>query len=282
MAHIGYTTAVHKTSEDEEIDVIVVLDIPKMVRIKGNNLNPNTIHRKSIVDPQFAQSRCKWAFVLKIYEPETGIIVHNAIKDLIKFRVGEWVNATFFTNDLETIFGSGIFYFLDIDCVKSFMGGVPKNGKYINANIDGELRERYNMSNGKKNGLYESWSNGWLIKKCFFKNGINHGEYYEYYGDDKVKISCNFVCGKKSGDYNEYYENGMLHIFCHYKNGQRDGFYKEWYENGKMGKKCYYIDGRLYNDCFYWDKDGRPIRMSSYIDDKMITCTRYSKNGFVI
>ena len=103
--------------------------------------------------------------------------------------------------------------------------GEPYNGEMFFKNENGQLEEKGNFKDGKRDGLYE----------LYFENG--QLEYKVNYKDDKL-----------DGLLEKYFENGQLQERRNYKDGKRDGLYESYFENGQLWKKYNYKDGEVINN----------------------------------
>lgn len=69
------------------------------------------------------------------------------------------------------------------------------------------------------NGLvYEIFANGMVNYYCYYENGIQNGEYANFYKTGKVKRYCSMKSGQISGNNTTWYESGKIKLieFCKY------------------------------------------------------------------
>ncbi len=102
----------------------------------------------------------------------------------------------------------------------------------------------------------EYYSSGELREKYQIKNGKLHGDYYEYYKTGVIKEKAKYFDGQLNGVRRFFYENGKLHWEAQYKDGKNNGFHKEYSKNGVL-----IIEGYLKNDkqdsiCRWFYPDG--------------------------
>lgn len=104
-----------------------------------------------------------------------------------------------------------------------------------------------NNINGKYHGKYVEWNdNGNIVKYCFYKNGILHGEYREiiYNGDERYKIICNYLNGKLHGTCNEWVNEQLIR-----KQTFHNGILHGEYINFKLCSEGYYKPCCIYTYC---------------------------------
>ena len=73
------------------------------------------------------------------------------------------------------------------------------NESLADAFTNGKIKTRIQYENGITNGLYEEYNDKYLIKKCFYREGMHDGEYVECFPDGTVCIKASFIKGKKNG-----------------------------------------------------------------------------------
>ena len=79
-----------------------------------------------------------------------------------------------------------------------------------------------------------------------YKDGVRHGEYIEYWNDNKNKhIQSRWVNGSKDGPSMEWHENGKISVSGQFKKAQKDGVWKEFDDEGKLLKTYAYNMGKL-------------------------------------
>ena len=101
------------------------------------------------------------------------------------------------------------------------------------ANDNGFWVKRF-YHNDLKDGPYESYSNGRLREKGFYRNGKRDGDYIEYQDSGRVDIRGQYRMGKKVGIWEDYYSDGVIFKRVYYSmNGQ---FQKQEIYHRKTGK----------------------------------------------
>ena len=75
----------------------------------------------------------------------------------------------------------------------------------------GELKERYNLKDGGRDGIYTKWYlNGQIGRQANYKIGIMNGELKTWYPNGIVKATYPIVSGKIEGTAKYYDSDGNL------------------------------------------------------------------------
>ena len=75
----------------------------------------------------------------------------------------------------------------------------------------GELKERYNLKDGVRDGIYTKWYlNGQIGRQANYKIGIMNGELKTWYHNGIVKATYPIVSGKIEGTAKYYDSDGNL------------------------------------------------------------------------
>ena len=75
----------------------------------------------------------------------------------------------------------------------------------------GELKERYNLKDGVRDGIYTKWYlNGQIGRQANYKIGIMNGELKAWYPNGIVKATYPIVSGKIEGTAKHYDSDGNL------------------------------------------------------------------------
>jgi len=78
-----------------------------------------------------------------------------------------------------------------------------KHGIWEEYYDNGQLENKCNYINGKRDGLYECYyDNGQLYNKCNYLNGELHGLFESYYSNGELDYKINLIHGVKT-DYIE-------------------------------------------------------------------------------
>jgi len=119
-----------------------------------------------------------------------------------------------------------------------------------------------------------------LLLLCVPLIGIGQTEYKKtYYENGKTETEGNYIDGRKEGLWKWYYESGELESTGIYKNGQSHGIFHGWYKNGQLRCEGYFKYDKLDNYFKYIQENGRLSFFRKYKDGKIISETRWDKNG---
>jgi antitoxin component YwqK of YwqJK toxin-antitoxin module len=163
---IGYTYGF----SDDEKEVVVTLDIPDDAL--------TNMSRSNILNRDTATYRTNKARVVRI-EDEDGKTYSSAISTLdernaLAYILDQTLVVKNYDEHIETIYGSGITYFLKIDVARSYgIKIIPSDGIFRSWYSNGILSQKLVLKDGKLNGLCERYDiNGDVIEVSRYKNGI--------------------------------------------------------------------------------------------------------------
>jgi len=131
-------------------------------------------------------------------------------------------------------------------------------GKYININIkdsiwnmygtDGKLMVKIPYKNGLKNGKeIKFYKNGNKSEIIEWKNDVKDGVWNWYYENGKIRMKAHHVNAKRNGNFTFYHKNGIPYIVGKYKNDFRDGKWKFYDNSNKLIKTIIYVNGKATN-----------------------------------
>lgn len=120
-------------------------------------------------------------------------------------------------------------------------GKLQAEGKYLNQkkdsvwnfyNADGLFLSTETWVNGKKEGKVIVYHPGTkqAASITIFKNGLEDGEYVEYYSGGQMKMKATYVAGNMEGTAIWYFEDGRINILGAYQHAVKHG--KWTYYNG--------------------------------------------------
>lgn len=98
----------------------------------------------------------------------------------------------------------------------------------------------------KENGTWLFYnSEGAIIRKTDYKNGVGEGNHITYYSNGNVRVKTKAKEGFYFGKVEEYFLNGQLReeYNCIAK-GEKEGIYKQYYMTGELRKEYNYKDGK--------------------------------------
>lgn len=245
----------------------------KIVKLEIRGVNNES--RDDIVDKRYAIFKCSEAFVLDIYDPESGEKFTSATSlydKKFEYTLHEGVKVDNYSSEMF-MSHPGIHYFLteeaaiwyDVDHLQVVIRTEHEEFRYYGT---GQLRQRITSDFNKcERRKIDYWGNGNLMSQYTCIEGKMHGEYKKYYrcgqleerrtyskgkksGEEvcfyengQLKSECNYIEGKKDGEYKEYHKCGQLKVKCTYSKGKEDGKYREYFSNGNSRVKCTYKNG---------------------------------------
>lgn len=118
-------------------------------------------------------------------------------------------------------------------------------GKYVNQkkdsvwnfyNVDGLFLSTENWVNGKKEGKAIVYHPGTKQAASItnFKNGLEEGEYIEYYLDGQVKMKTSYVAGNIEGTAIWYFSDGRINILGAYQHAVKHGKWTYYNSDGTV------------------------------------------------
>jgi len=178
----------------------------------------------------------------------------------------------------------------------------PYSGNNLCKYINGQVKSKGTIKNGKLNGKVTTWykegsindgnvghikseelyMEGNVVDKTrytYHENGeIKSEEYYingklegigTYWHDNGQKGSeGGYKEGKQDGKWTKWYENGMKWTDKNYKDGKKDGKSTGWYANGQIWSEEYYKDGKKDGKWTEWYANGQIKSEENYKDGK--------------
>lgn len=138
--------------------------------------------------------------------------------------------------------------------------GKGKKACFENGYIAKIMEYRNGVAEGR---VEELSSNGELKTRYFLKGGEKNGEESEYYPlcDEKEqikKLSFNWDSGIINGLVKTFYPNGKLESQKEIKKNKRDGISCAWYKNGRVMFVEEYEDDLLVNGKYYKNSNNEP------------------------
>lgn len=109
--------------------------------------------------------------------------------------------------------------------------GRPFTGPVVDMWVNGNMRERGTLENGKWDGVHEWFHfNGLLATREEFVDGVLHGPSETYFKNGNLSLRERYVNGKLHGAYEAYWARGRLAERGRWKAGERCG---EWESFGR-------------------------------------------------
>jgi antitoxin component YwqK of YwqJK toxin-antitoxin module len=164
---------------------------------------------------------------------------------------------------------------------------IPRNldSKYKEWNeeqpiIDGARINQYN-SNGKKDGLWIEYWDGFLSSKIMWKNGEQNGIYQTFHLNGQIQYDGMTKDGNFHGVWKMYYQNSGLREICNYENDRLVGVRKWFHPSGQLNLIANYIDGKVDGLSITYNFDGTIHRKDVYSMAKKIAYIVYDEDGSV-
>jgi len=139
-------------------------------------------------------------------------------------------------------------------------GYIMAKGKYVNQQKDslwmyfdnkGQVKSQETYKNGKLDGqrvvYYEPINGEYRVAKFeYYKNGIRHGQFKEYYPNTKLKSEGNYRDGNLNGMVKFYHANGRIERIERYKYAVKHGWWVFYDKQGKMiGRELFWEGKKL-------------------------------------
>ena len=132
-----------------------------------------------------------------------------------------------------------------------------------------QIHRKENYLKGKEDGeVIEYGTEGEILTKGFYINGLRDGEWFYEVGDHVEK--GNYVDGERNGTWNYFYDNGKIGFKGNYVNGLEDGKHQYFYDNGKPSWNGKYNLGKKEGNWKRFDSTG------------ILLVTYLFKSGFLI
>lgn len=154
------------------------------------------------------------------------------------------------------------------------------NGPKIERYPNGQVMKKYQLNDGKINGLYEFYSDsGFLMSRQMMKDGIAEGPLTVYFKNGTVHSITYFHDGLPTGESKEYYQNGSLKTESKYSGdpAKLSGDSKSYFPNGNLKNESHMQDGELISAITY-DEQGR---VTSVQKPGSIKSMHYDEDGWV-
>lgn len=151
-----------------------------------------------------------------------------------------------------------------------------KHGEYKMFSEDGSILVSCAYKDGKISGVLQEFNTHLNIKtnkNLEYKNGLRHGEQYEYV-DGKLYKKYKCYKGALTGEYLTYHSNEEVHIKCNLVDGELNGKLT-MYDKGVKRLVYNYKKGKLHGECIKYENstymvgyfcDGLPIKKWKEVD----------------
>lgn len=93
--------------------------------------------------------------------------------------------------------------------------------------------------------ISEFYENPIVMRRSFFRNGVIHGDFIEYFPSGKIKFQGKYVNAEPVGTWKEFDNNGKLKKDYKYKNGEIHGWLLYYNDKGEVISKSLFKQGEL-------------------------------------
>ena len=142
----------------------------------------------------------------------------------------------------------------------------PINGIVVIEYDNGNIACKWNFINGiRPDGVIKAYHiNGKLRLKGFIENGKIEGLYKTWHESGKLQSEVNYKAGLEDGIRKAYYENGQLKYEYIMQDGEFTGLCKTWYENGQLKSEGFLEKGLRVGVWSDYDENGNLIIEKKY------------------
>ncbi len=135
---------------------------------------------------------------------------------------------------------------------------------------NGNLKEKGYYKNGKKDGIWEEYSeeSGNLKYMTTYQEGEEHGLFEAYNDNGTLDRKGNYKNGEKDGLWIDHWSNGQLSGKSFFKNGVLDGPGESYHRNGKLSHKYNAKDGKYHGMIQWYDENGQLMKNVNFINGK--------------
>ena len=151
----------------------------------------------------------------------------------------------------------------------------PYSGNNLCKYINGQVKSKGNIKNGKLNGKVTTWykeeniNNGQIkSEELYMEGNVVDKTRYTYHENGEIKSEEYYINGKRDGKWTSWYEDGLKLSEGNYKDGMKDGKWTSWYENGLKWTDRNYKDGRRDGKSSEWFANGQIKTEENYKDGK--------------
>jgi antitoxin component YwqK of YwqJK toxin-antitoxin module len=152
-------------------------------------------------------------------------------------------------------------------------------GPFKEFHINGVLKREGEYKNNKWNGRIKEYNiNGNLEDDAMMINGLENGDAFTYYGDEKETLKQHAIWkdGKLNGLIKVFDEDGNLSLEQIYSNGDATGKFKKYFKDGVISHEGYKEKGELKGIAkVFWETGELQVELN-YDSNSMKT---YTKDG---
>ncbi|HUR30730.1 MAG TPA: hypothetical protein VMZ69_04820 [Saprospiraceae bacterium] len=117
----------------------------------------------------------------------------------------------------------------------------PKNEEVVRNYGTGQISKRYNLIDGKKEGLMvDYYPDGSLKAERLFRNDTQVDKTTLYYNTGEIKEVQYYKDGKVQGGDTVFYEDGKPQFLIDYDKGFKHGYVRKWGPDGTLTYEAKY------------------------------------------
>lgn len=134
----------------------------------------------------------------------------------------------------------------------------PGNYERLERYIDGAVKSRVQIVNGKKEGLMtDYYPDGKVWGERMFQNDLQTGRTVFYFPEGQIKEVQYYIEGKKHGGDTIWYQNGKIQFTVLLENDKKNGYLRKWSPEGALVYEARYEMDTLV------EVKGEPVRTRS-------------------
>jgi antitoxin component YwqK of YwqJK toxin-antitoxin module len=116
--------------------------------------------------------------------------------------------------------------------------GIPVTGEFNFVTPSTSENANVRLSNGQLTGVaIYYFADGKVKEIANYKNGLKHGEWYQFNQNGNLIMQANYNENKKQGTWKVWDDSGKIRMKMKYHNGNKKGIWKEWNANGSLTNK---------------------------------------------
>ena len=120
-------------------------------------------------------------------------------------------------------------------CLLALASCGPEKTEVVQNYGTGEVSRRYNLIDGKKEGLMtDYYPDGGIKMERWFRNDTQVDRTVTYYKSGSMMEVQHYDSGIRFGGDSTFYEDGRIKQVVEYDKGIKHGFVRKWDEDGKL------------------------------------------------
>lgn len=144
-----------------------------------------------------------------------------------------------------------------LEVLGTYNNSGERTGNWYFFEPSGDTLKMIGYKNGKAEGLYKIYKNGFLKETGNYENDILEGDILAYYPDGTLSNSEHFSNDKRNGAVTAYYNIGTKRYEYIYEKGLLNGALKDYYKNSKLSETSNYVAGKATGNYKAFYEDGQ-------------------------